>query len=153
VNKVMLIGHVGNDPEVRTTGSGTRVANFSLATNEVWYDKSNEKQERTDWHRCTAWDKVAEVIEEYVSKGDRLYVEGRISYSQTEDKGVTKYWTDIVVREIVMLGSPGGADSSRSGGERSRGSTRTTGGTRRPARTTTTTCRSRSVWAAARGGD
>ena len=109
VNKVTLLGNVGNEPEMRTTGSGTKVANFSVATNEVWYDKSNVKQERTEWHRCTAWDKVAEIVEQYVHKGDRIYVEGRISYSQTEDdKGVVKYWTDIVVRDLTLLGAPVG---------------------------------------------
>lgn len=111
LNKVMLIGNVGADPEVRTTPSGTKVAKVSLATNRTWRDRSGQQQEKTEWHRLTFWDKMAELIEQYVHKGDRLYVEGRIEYSQTEDaNGVTKFWTDINVQEMVMLGSgsPGG---------------------------------------------
>lgn len=111
LNKVMLIGNVGAEPEVRTTPSGTRIAKISIATNREWSDRSGQKQEKTEWHRITFWDKMAEIVERYVHKGDRLYVEGRIEYSQTQDdQGNVKYWTDIIAREMVMLGQggPGG---------------------------------------------
>lgn len=111
LNKVMLIGNVGAEPEVRSTPSGTRVAKVSLATNRSFSDRSGQQQEKTEWHRLTFWDRLAELVEQYVHKGDRLYIEGRIEYSQTEDeKGNVRYWTDIVVREMVMLGQggPGG---------------------------------------------
>ena len=111
LNKVMLIGNVGAEPELRTTPSGTRLAKLSIATNREWSDRSGQKQEKTEWHRITFWDKMAEIVERYVHKGDRLYVEGRIEYSQTQDdQGNVKYWTDIVAREMVMLGQggPGG---------------------------------------------
>jgi single-strand DNA-binding protein len=111
LNKVMLIGNVGAEPEVRTTPSGTRIAKVSLATNRQWSDRSGQQQEKTEWHRLTFWSKMAEIVERYVHKGDRLYVEGRIEYSQTQDEqGNVKYWTDIVAQEMVMLGQggPGG---------------------------------------------
>jgi single-strand DNA-binding protein len=118
LNKVMLIGNVGSEPEIRTTGGGTKLAKFSLATNRTFNDRSGQRQEKTEWHRLTAWDKLADVIEQYVKKGDRIYVEGRIEYSQTEDdKGNTKFWTDVIVQEMLMLGgSPGGAGGGHDSG-------------------------------------
>ena len=107
LNKVMLIGNVGNDPDVRTTSSGTPIANMSLATTRKWKDGSGEQKEKTEWHRLTVWGKLVDVVERYVKKGDRLYVEGRIEYSETESDGQKKYWTDVNVFEMVMLGSPG----------------------------------------------
>ena len=108
LNKVMLIGNVGSDPEIRATGSGARVAKLSIATNRSFQDRSGQQQERTEWHRCTFFGKLADIVEQYVKKGDRIYVEGRIEYSQTQDdQGGTRYWTDIVVHEMVMLGSTG----------------------------------------------
>lgn len=108
VNKVTLIGNVGNDPEIRSTSSGSRVAKVSLATNRQFQDRSGQTQDRTEWHRLTFFGRLAEIVEQYVKKGDQLYVEGRIEYSQTQDdQGNTRYWTDIVVNEMVMLGSPG----------------------------------------------
>lgn len=107
LNKVLLIGNVGSEPEVRTTPNGTRVAKVSLATNRTWKDGSGQEQEKTEWHRLTFFGNIVDVVERYVNKGDRLYVEGRVEYSQTEADGVTKYWTDIVVSEMVMLGSVG----------------------------------------------
>jgi single-strand DNA-binding protein len=100
LNKIHLIGHVGQPPDVRATASGTRVAKVSLATNDGWGDN-----EKTNWHRLTFWGKLVDVVEQYVEKGDRLYVEGRVEYSQTEHDGVTRYWTDVHVREMVMLGA------------------------------------------------
>ena len=107
LNKVMLIGNVGNDPDVRTTSSGTPIANMSLATTRKWKDGSGEQREKTEWHRLTVWGKLVDVVERYVKKGDRLYVEGRIEYSETESDGQKKYWTNVNVFEMVMLGSPG----------------------------------------------
>ncbi len=109
LNKVMLIGNVGNDPEIRTTPSGARVAKVSLATNRSFQDRSGQQQERTEWHRLTFFGRLVDIVEQWVNKGHRLYVEGRIEYSQTQDdKGGTRYWTDIVVNEMVMLGSGSG---------------------------------------------
>ncbi len=109
LNKVMLIGNVGSEPEVRTTPSGMKVAKVSLATNRKFSDRSGQQQEKTEWHRLTFFDRVADLVEQYVHKGDRLYVEGRIEYSQTEDdKGNVRYWTDIVVQDMVMLGGQQG---------------------------------------------
>jgi single-strand DNA-binding protein len=109
LNKVMLIGNVGNDPEIRATSGGTRVAKISLATNRSWPDRYGQQQEKTEWHRLTFFGRLVDVVEQWVKKGDRLYVEGRIEYSQTEGEGGPKYWTDIVVNEMVMLGSGSGA--------------------------------------------
>ena len=117
LNKVMLIGNVGNDPEIRATGSGARVAKVSLATNRSWTDRnSGQKNEKTEWHRLTFFGRLVDIVEQYVKKGDRLYVEGRIEYSQTEGEGGPKYWTDIVVNEMVMLGSSGGGGGFGGGG-------------------------------------
>ena len=109
LNKVMLIGNVGNDPEIRATSSGSRVAKISLATNRSWSDRSGQKQEKTEWHRLTFFGRLVDIVEQWVKKGDRLYVEGRIEYSQTEGEGGTKYWTDVVINEMVMLGATGSA--------------------------------------------
>lgn len=110
LNKVMLIGNVGAEPEIRTVASGKKVAKLSLATSRQYNDRNGQKQEKTEWHRLTAWDRTAEIIEMYVHKGDRLYVEGSIEYSQTEDEsGKPRYWTDIVVRDMVMLSGGGGS--------------------------------------------
>ncbi len=108
LNKIMLIGNVGNDPDVRTTSSGTPIANMSLATTRKWKDGSGEQKEKTEWHRLTVWGKLVDVVERYVKKGDRLYVEGRIEYSESESDGQKKYWTNVNVFEMVMLGSTGG---------------------------------------------
>ncbi|MDE2795822.1 MAG: single-stranded DNA-binding protein [Gemmatimonadota bacterium] len=109
LNKVTLIGNVGADPDVRSTASGTRVGKFSLATSRSFPDRSGQQQERTEWHRLTFFGRLVDVVEQWVKKGDRLYVEGRIEYSQTQDdRGGTRYWTDIIVNEMIMLGSTGG---------------------------------------------
>jgi single-strand DNA-binding protein len=118
LNKVMLIGNVGNEPEIRTTAGGKRVAKFSVATNRTYNDRSGQQQEKTEWHRCTAWDRIAEIIEQYVHKGDRIYIEGSIEYSQTEDEsGKPRYWTDIVVREMLMLSGGSGGGGGMGGGQ------------------------------------
>ncbi len=109
LNKVTLIGNVGGDPDVRSTAAGNRVAKLSLATNRSFPDRSGQQQERTEWHRLTFFGRLVDVVEQWVKKGDRIYVEGRIEYSQTQDdRGGTRYWTDIIVGEMIMLGSTGG---------------------------------------------
>jgi single-strand DNA-binding protein len=139
LNKVMLIGNVGAEPEIKTTGGGTRIAKVSLATNRTYNDKSGQRQEKTEWHRLTFWDRMAELVEQYVKKGDRLYVEGRIEYSTSEDdKGQQRYFTDIVVQEMVMLGGAGGGPGGGGGGFESAAPRRrqpAQGGTARPAAT------------------
>ena len=117
LNKVMLIGNVGNDPEIRATSSGARVAKLSLATNRSWSGRDGQQQEKTEWHRLTFFGRLVDIVEQWVKKGDRLYVEGRIEYSQTQDdQGQVKYWTDIVIQEMVMLGSTSGGGGSDAGG-------------------------------------
>ena len=122
LNKVTLIGNLGSDPEVRSATGGNRVANFSLATSRQWNDQSGNKQEKTEWHRCVVWNskvsQLADIVEKYVKKGDKLYVEGRIEYRQWQDKdGQTKYSTEINVRELIML-SPKGGGSGDFGADR-----------------------------------
>ena len=119
LNKAILIGNLGSDPEIRTIPSGARVAQFSLATSRRWNDKNGQPQEKTEWHRIVVWDKLVDVVERYVKKGDRLYVEGEIEYRQYQDKdGVTKYSTEIRARDIMMLGS---RDGGGGGGDFDRG--------------------------------
>ena len=125
LNKVILIGNVGSDPEIRTVGNGGRVAQFSLATGRVWNDASGAKQEKTEWHRCVVWNTkfstLADVVEKYVKKGERVYVEGEIEYRQWQDKeGQTRYTTEIKVRELILLGgrAGGGGDEMDSGAPR-----------------------------------
>jgi single-strand DNA-binding protein len=122
LNKVTLIGNLGKDPEVRATSNGGRVASFSVATSRVWNDTNGSKQEKTEWHRCVAWNsnysKLADVVEKYVKKGDKVYVEGRIEYGQYQDKdGQTRYTTDIRVTELIMLGGGGGRGGEMMDGE------------------------------------
>lgn len=114
LNKVMLIGNLGNDPEIRSTPGGGRVATFSLATSRSWNDASGNRQEKTEWHRCVAWNSkgstLADIVERYVKKGHKLFVEGRVEYRQWQDKdGQTRYSTEINVRELIMLMGRGGA--------------------------------------------
>jgi single-strand DNA-binding protein len=108
LNKAMLIGNVGRDPEVRSTASGNKVANLSLATTEAWKDRDGERQERTEWHRVTVFGKLAEVVERWVRKGQMLYVEGQIRTRKYNDRdGVERYSTEIVVEidgKLRMLG-------------------------------------------------
>jgi len=107
VNKVILVGNVGQDPEVKYTASGVPVAKVSLATSERFKDKNGQWQDRTEWHSVVAWQRLAEIVGEYVHKGSKLYVEGKLQTSTWEDKqnGQKKYRTEIVAREIVLLGS------------------------------------------------
>jgi single-strand DNA-binding protein len=106
VNKVILVGNLGKDPEVKYTPSGKPVAKFSLATNEQFKDRSGQWQERTEWHDVVAWQRLAEIVGEYVSKGSRVYIEGKLETSSWEDRqsGERKYRTEIVARDLVLLG-------------------------------------------------
>ena len=115
VNKVTLIGNLGNDPEVRYSGNGNAVANVSLATAESWRDKdSGEQQERTEWHRVVFFGRLAEIVSEYLHKGSQIYVEGRLQTNKWQDKeGNDRYTTQIVANEMQMLGGRGGATSNQ----------------------------------------
>ena len=127
LNKAILIGNVGGDPEIRTVGSGGKVAQFSLATSRTWNDQGGNKQEKTEWHRCVVWNNsrgsgLADVVERYVKKGEKIYVEGEIEYRQWQDKdNQTRYTTEIRVRELMLLGgrAGGGGDDMDSGARRS----------------------------------
>jgi len=109
INKVILIGNLGQDPELRYTNSGVAVATFSVATSETWKDPDGNQQERTQWHNIVAWRKLAEICGEYLKKGSRIYVEGRLQYRTYDDKnGVKRYVTEIVMDQLMMLDSKGG---------------------------------------------
>ena len=119
INKVILIGNLGNDPEVRYTAGGAAVANISLATTDSWRDKNTgEQQERTEWHRVVFFGRLAEIVGEYLKKGSQVYVEGRLQTRKWQDKdGNDRYTTEIVANEMQMLGGRGGGaerDTSRS---------------------------------------
>ena len=127
LNKVMLIGNLGADPEVRSTSSGSRVATLSVATSRQWTSQSGEKQEKTEWHRVVAWNNrasgLADFVENYAKKGDRIYVEGRIEYRTWEDReGKTRYTTEINAREVILLGSRSGEGGSHGGPQDARSS-------------------------------
>jgi len=108
VNKVILVGHLGNDPEIRYTQSGTPVGNFRLATTERWVNKNGERGERTEWHRVVVWGKLAEICSEYLQKGKQIYIEGRLQTRQWQDKdGNSRYTTEVNANNMVMLGKPG----------------------------------------------
>ena len=114
LNKAILIGNLGKDPEVRYTPSGLGVANFNIATSETWTNKGGEKETRTEWHRIVAFGKLAEICGEYLSKGKQVYIEGRIQTRDWEDKdGVKRYTTEIVASQMLMLGSRDAADTAR----------------------------------------
>ncbi len=112
LNKVMLIGNLGADPEIRSTTSGTRVATLSIATSRQWNSQSGERQEKTEWHRVVLWTGLADLADKYMKKGDRIYVEGRIEYRTWEDReGNTRYSTEINAREVILLSSRAGGGS------------------------------------------
>jgi single-strand DNA-binding protein len=109
LNKVMLIGNLGKDPEVRFTANSQAVANFTLATNENWVDKAGQKQERTEWHKIVVWGKLAELCQQYLSKGRQTYVEGRLQTREwTNKEGQKQYTTEVIANQVLFL----------SGGER-----------------------------------
>lgn len=112
VNKVILIGNLGKDPETRYMPNGEAVTNITLATTETWKDKSGEKQEKTEWHRVTFYRKLAEIAGEYLKKGRPVYVEGRLETRKWTDKaGVERYTTEVIANDMKMLGSKPGSGS------------------------------------------
>lgn len=115
LNKAMIIGRLGKDPEIRYTTGGLAIANFSIATSEEWKDKeSNEKKERTEWHRIVAFGKLGEICGEYLSKGKQVYIEGRIQTRSWDDKeGNRKYTTEIVASDVQFLERKDSSDSSK----------------------------------------
>src|SRR6266852_2398723 len=125
VNKVILVGNLGRDAELRYTPGGAAVATLNMATTEVWNDKSGQRQEKTEWHRVVLWGKTAESLNEYLTKGKQIYVEGRLQTRQWDDKdGNKRYTTEIRGDRIVLLGGGrGGGGAARiGGGERGGGS-------------------------------
>ena len=113
INKVILVGNLGRDPEMRHTQSGQAVANFTLATNRRWRDKDGQQQEQTEWHRIVAWGRLAEICTEYLTKGKQVYVEGRLQTRDWEDRdGNKRYTTEIVALDMQMLGRRGDTGSS-----------------------------------------
>jgi single-strand DNA-binding protein len=127
VNKVILVGNLGRDPEVRYTPDNSAITNVSIATTDVWRDKSGEKQERTEWHRVAFFGKLAEIAGEYLKKGSQVYVEGRLQTRKWQDKeGQERYTTEIIAEEMQLLGSReggaggGGAPMDAEGGGYSR---------------------------------
>ncbi len=115
VNKVILIGRLGQNPEVRYTPSGAAVTNFSVATNEAWTDKSGQKQERTEWHKVVVWGKLAELCSQYLAKGRQVFVEGRLQTRQWQDKdNQTKYTTEVQATTVQFLGAGAGAGAGQS---------------------------------------
>ena len=119
LNKATLIGNLGNDPDIKYTQSGDAVASFSLATSETWKDKaSGEPVEKTEWHRCVAWRKLAEIIGQYAKKGQKLYVEGKLQTRKwTDASGQERYTTEIQVNDVILLSAKGegGDQAPRSG--------------------------------------
>ena len=130
VNKVILIGNLGKDPEVKYTPSGTAYAKFSLATNERYKDKSGNWQDKTEWHNIVAWQRTAEIAGEYLKKGRSVYIEGRIQTRSWDDKtsGQKKYMTEIIANNLVLLGGGREGGGGEGGGRPSRAAAETEGG-------------------------
>lgn len=118
VNKVILVGNLGRDPEVRSTPSGQQVATFSLATSRKWKDRDGNRQEQTEWHNVVCWGRQAEVAGQYLKKGRQLFVEGRLQTRSWDDKqsGEKKYRTEVICDNFQMLGTRGDSDEGRGGG-------------------------------------
>jgi single-strand DNA-binding protein len=103
-NSVQLIGHVGQEPEIKTLEAGRKLANINIATNDVYYKENGDKVEKTEWHKVTAWGKTAEIIEKYVTKGKEVAVEGKLTHRSYDDKeGNKRYITEVVINEILLL--------------------------------------------------
>lgn len=114
VNKVILVGNLGKDPEVRTLDNGRSVATFSVATSEVYKDKNGQKVENTDWHNIVMWSPLAEIAQKYLKKGNQVYLEGRLTTRSWDDKeGNKRYTTEVVVRDMTLLGSASGSSANR----------------------------------------
>ena len=118
VNKVILVGNLGSDPQVRYTPGGQAVANFNIATSERFNNKAGEKEERTEWHRIVAWGKLAEICQQYLKKGKQVYIEGRLQTRQWEDQqGQKRQTTEIVAQNMQMLGRVGDTPGGGGGGD------------------------------------
>ena len=121
VNKVILVGYLGRDAELRYTPGGQAVATLNVATTEVWNDKQGQKQERTEWHRCVLWGKSAESLQEYLVKGKQVYFDGSLQTRQWDDKdGNKRYTTEIKVQRVTLLGGGGERGARNAGGQDSR---------------------------------
>lgn len=117
INKVILVGRLGSDPETKAIGQGSTVSQFNVATSENWVDKSGQKQERTEWHRVVVWGKLAEICGKHLSKGRQVYVEGRLQTRSWEDKqGQKRYTTEIVANTVQFLGAMGERSSTSTSG-------------------------------------
>ena len=126
VNKVILVGNLGSDPEIRSTTGGQRVANFRMATTRQWNGQDGQKQEKTEWHSIVCWGKLADIVERYLTKGKQVYVEGRLetrSWQDKENASLTRYKTEIICEQMQMLGRAGerggdpGADPRNGGAD------------------------------------
>ena len=130
VNKVILVGNLGRDAELRYTPGGAAVSTLNLATTEVWNDRSNQRQEKTEWHRVILWGKQAESLQEYLTKGKQIYIEGRLQTRQWDDKdGNKRYTTEIKADRVTLLGGGGGGGR---GGSMDRGGSQMSGGSDEP---------------------
>jgi single-strand DNA-binding protein len=133
VNKVILVGNLGRDAELRYTPGGAAVATLNMATTEVWNDKAGQRQEKTEWHRIVLWGKPAESLTEYLTKGKQVYIEGRLQTRQWDDKdGNKRYTTEIRGDKIVLLGGGGSGGGGQRGGAMSRGGEDSMGGSQAP---------------------
>jgi single-strand DNA-binding protein len=133
VNKVILVGNLGRDAELRYTPGGSAVATLNMATTEVWNDKQGQKQEKTEWHRVILWGKQAESLQEYLTKGKQIYVEGRLQTRQWDDKdGNKRYTTEIKADRITLLGGGGGRSGGGFAGAAERGGASTGGADEAP---------------------
>jgi single-strand DNA-binding protein len=140
VNKVILVGNAGNDPEFRVMPNGNGVANVSLATSETWKDKTTgDQQEKTEWHRVIFFNRLAEIVEQYIKKGSKLYIEGRLQTRSWEQDGVKRYTTEIVASEMQMLDSRGGGNAGDNSFGQSQGQGQSQGGGPPAARSTSAT--------------
>ena len=130
INKVILVGRLGRDPELKYTASGTPFCRFSMATDDSWSDKgTGEKTERTEWHNIVVWDKLAEICNNYLTKGKMVYIEGSLQTREWDDKeGVKRKTTEIRARDMMMLGGPGGGGGGGDRGEAGGGGSRPSGG-------------------------
>src|SRR5437867_4784610 len=139
INKVILVGRLGRDPELKYTASGVPFCRFSMATDDVWNDKaSGERQERTEWHNIVAWDRLAEICNQYLTKGRQVYIEGSLQTREWDDQeGNKRKTTEIRARDMVMLGS--GAGDNAGGGQRRAASAESMAGSSAPAATSTGT--------------
>ena len=141
VNKVILVGNLGRDPEIRYSANGQAIANVNIATSESWKDKNTgEKQEKTEWHRIVFFGRLAEIVGEYLKKGSQIYVEGRLQTRKWQDKeGKDRYTTEIVANEMQMLGSRGGSGAPSDSYNQDTGSAQNSASTNEPAATSTST--------------